>query len=72
MHNLKLVMRKQSDKPKTEGQSTKTNLYSSKMSTCCKTKKGCDPGLDPGSENKLLYRTSLLHRTTGEFVCGLY
>lgn len=54
MHNLKLVMRKQSDKPKTEGQSTKTNLYSSKMSTCCKTKKGCDPGLDPGSENKLL------------------
>lgn len=60
MHNLKLVMRKQSDKPKTEGQSAKQLTYnSSNMSMCWKTKKGWGTeyvilGMTRGSENKLL------------------
>lgn len=34
MHNLKLVMRKQSDKPKTEGQSTKQLTYTLQKCQC--------------------------------------
>lgn len=38
MHNLKLVMRKQSDKPKTEGQSTKQLTYTLKNVNVLKDK----------------------------------
>lgn len=53
MHNLKLVMRKQSDKPKTEGQSTKNLTYTVQKCQCVERLRNCacDPGLDSGSEN---------------------
>ena len=39
MHNLKLVMRKQSDKPKTEGQSTKQLAYTRQKCQCAEKQK---------------------------------
>lgn len=60
MHNLKLVMRKQSEKSKTVGQSKKQLTYNLQKPSICQkinTRWGTwisDPGLDLGSENKLL------------------
>lgn len=59
MHNLKLVMRKQSDKPKSEGQSINQLTYNLQKCQCAGRPSlrnlVCDPGLDHGSE-KNYYR----------------
>lgn len=75
MHNLKLVMRKQSDKPKTEGQSTKNLTYTVQKCQCWKTKKGweivyviLDWILDQKTEIKDITAT----QDKGKFICGLY
>lgn len=68
MHNLKLVMRKQSDKPKTEGQSTKHLTYTLQKCQCARDKERlrnwmCDPGLDQGTN---CYKDHLCY--TGQLV----
>ena len=77
MHNLKLVMRKQSDKPKTEGQSAKQLTYTLQKCQRVERQRKAEelcvwPWIGSWIRKQTALRVISATQHKGEFTCGLY